>query len=254
MKRLLMPIIAIFLLNGCGSEESSETPIDIAEYLPSNSLNKQYTDVKKVNGNLSNINEYVSNVIVESNLITSKLDNLLESVTTVNDDEINILLIGDVNKTKIYQRKVYLQKEVSNYVSLNESKALMLGSQKVGEESIKVEESCVFNSKIDKYEVYFFEYNNYDGQHDIIKLKCTSKKTVSTIVDANFSDVVVYESGTVVSKENISYIYFQKGLGVIATIDDDCIVAKSPDIIDDTADESKCIGEQYHRVLYYPEY
>ena len=254
MKRLLMPIIAIFLLNGCGAEESSETPVDIAEYMPKNNLSKEYTDIKKINGDKRNRHEYVSTVIVESNLITSKRDNLLESITTVNDDEVNVLLVGDINRTKIYKRKAYLRKEVSNYVSWNESTALMLGSQKVGEESIKVEESCTYDSKIDKYEIYFFEYNNHDGEHDIIKLKCTSTKTTSTIIDANFTDMLVYENGTVVSKENISYVYFQKGLGVIATIDDDCIVAKSPDVIDDTANKNKCIGEQYHRVFYYPEY
>jgi hypothetical protein len=252
MKKYLMAIALIFLLNGC-AEESSESIIDIAEYLPSNSLNKQYTDVTKSKGDLNN-NVYVKSIVVEPNMIRNKRDEVLESITTISTNEVKVLLIGDTNLSKIYKRNIAIGKEISNYKSVNKSEDLKIGSQRVGEEHIEVVESCTLVSKLNKYEFDFYEYKNYDGSHDIIKLKCISKKTVNTIIDAEYINKVAFENGIVTSKDNISYLYLQKGLGVVATIDNDCIVDISKNIVDDTANKDECIGKQYHYILYHTEY
>ena len=239
---------------GCGSDsKSSPVVIDLAEYLPSTSLNKQYTDVLKLNGDL-NSTPYVTSILVEPNRIMTKEDTVLKSITTIDNDELDILFIGDINRSKVYKRNISIGDEVSRYKSFDESRELRVGTQVVGEEHIEVVESCTFDSTLNNFEIYFYEYKNYDGQHNIIKFKCVSNKSVNTIIDPEYINTVAYENGLVVSKDNISYVYLQKGLGTIATIDDDCLVDITDNIIDDTADESECIGEQYHRVLYYPEY
>jgi hypothetical protein len=255
MKKYLLGIVLILVFHGCGSDSKGSSPlvIDMAEYLPSMSLNKQYTDVVKLNGDL-NSTPYLESIVVEPNRIMTKKDNILKSVTTIDNDELDELLIGDSNRTKIYKRDVSIGDEVSHYKSVDESRELSVGTQVVGEEHIEVVESCTFDSIVDNYEIYFYEYKNYDGEHDIIKLKCVSNKSVNTIIDPEYLNTVAFENGLITSKDNISYVYLQKGLGRVATIDNDCLVDITDNIIDDTADESECIGEQYHHILYYPEY
>ncbi len=243
----------MLVVNGCGSESGGSSSIDIAEYLPSTSLNKQYTDVIKLNGDL-NSTPYIESIVVEPNRIMTKEDAILKSIATIDNDEIDMILIGDVNSSKVYKRNVFKGDEVSHYKSVNESVELSVGTQVVGEKHTEVVESCTLDSILNNYEIYFYEYKNYDGQHDIIKLKCVSNKSVNTIIDAEYINTVAYENGLVTSKDNISYVYLQKGLGIIATIDNDCLVDITDNIIDDTANENKCIGEQYHHILYYPEY
>jgi len=248
-----MAITLALLLNGCGEDSSGESSVDISVYLPANSISKQYTDVVKSNGDLTN-NEYTKSILVEPNLITTKQNELLESIVTISDEKVNVILIGDRNRTKIYERNIHIGDEIYSYKSVNKSKELTIGVQRVGEEHIEVVESCILDSKIDKYEFYFYEYKNYDDDHDILKLKCTSIKTVNTTVDADYTNAVAYENGTTVSKENISYTYLQKGIGEVAMIDSDCIIDKSKNIVDDTANKSECIGEQYHYILYHTQY
>ena len=212
MKRFIVVIVLMFI-NGCDSE-TSESSIDMADYLPMSNVNKQYTDIEKRNGDFDD-KKYIESVIVEPNLITIKRDKILESITTISNDVISILSPNDNNKTKIYKREVYLGDEVSNYLSSTKRKPLMIGLQRVGEESTDIQESCTYHSKVESYEVYFYEYTNYDENHDIIKLKCISKKSVKTFIDAEYINDVSYENGTVESKENISYVYLQKSLGVM---------------------------------------
>jgi len=248
-----MGMILMLVVNGCGSESKGSSSIDIAEYLPSRSFNKEYTDVIKLNGKLEN-RVYMNRIIVEPNKIITKEDTNLKRIVTINSDEINILLIGDINKSKVYKRHVSKKDEIFHYKSSNKIKELNIGVQVVGEEHIEVEESCILDSILDNYQVYFYEYNNYDEQHDIIKLKCTSNKSINTIVNPEYIDSVSYRNGVVTTKDNIYYIYLQKGLGTVAIIDNDCIVDITNNSIDDTADEDACIGEQYHYILYHSEY
>ena len=143
---------------------------------------------------------------------------------------------------------------VSDYIKKDEVETLKIGSQKIGEKYTKVAEKCLLDSIINHYEKFFFEYTNYDDNHNIIKLKCTTKTIVDTKIDATFIDSVSYTNGTVESKDDISYIYLQKDLGVIATINDDCLASKLPDIIDDTLEPEQCLGERYEYSLYQPQY
>jgi hypothetical protein len=254
MNKLLILMLSFFAFIGCGSSDSSgQDNIDISNYLPTTSMTKEYTSVSKVNGDIES-NDYLDTITVESNLITMKKGSSVDSIITIKADEIEFKSINDINHTKVVQRHVAVDDAISNYIKESELKILKIGTQRIGEERRKVEEMCLLDSVVNKYEVFFYDYNNYDDNHDILKIKCVTKSVVETTVDAEYTDMVSYQNGTVESKDDISYLYLQKGLGVIATINDDCLSSKLPDIIDDTLDPSLCLGERYNYTLYHSQY
>jgi hypothetical protein len=185
-------------------------------------------------------------------MITTKQDGHTKEVITFGEDTIDFLLVKENNQTKSFKRKVSFGEEIINHTTLAETKKLMIGSQEIGEKSITVKEHCKLESVVKKYEIYFYEYTNYDNNHDIIKIKCSSRKITTTLVESQYINDVSHKNGTVESKENLSYFYLQKSLGVIANIDDDCVVSKSPNRVDDEAKKEECIGEQYRYNLYQP--
>jgi len=254
MNKILILMLSFFAFIGCGSSDSSgQDSIDFSNYLPTTSMTKEYTSVSKINGNIES-NDYLDTVTVESNLITMKKGSSIDSIITIKADEIEFKSIHDINHTKVVQRNVVIDDVLSNYIKKSELKILKIGTQRIGEERRKVEEMCLLDSVVNKYEVFFYDYNNYDDNHDILKIKCVIKSVVETTVDAEYTDMVSYQNGTVESKDDIYYLYFQKGLGVIATINDDCLASKLPDVIDDTLDPSLCLGERYNYTLYHSQY
>jgi len=253
MNKNLILILSIVAFAGCGSSSSDEKKIDIANYLPTTSMSKAYTHVTKIDGKLNN-RPYTDTVVVESSLISIKEDAKPSRLITVKADEIEIKYLNDVNHSKVMIRNLNAGDSISNYLKADEVEILKIGSQKIGEKRTKIEEQCTLDSIIDRYEKFFFEYTNYDDKHDIMKIKCITKTVVETKIDAKYIDSVSYTNGVVESKDDISYIYMQKGLGTIATINDDCLSSKLPDVIDDTLEPEKCLGERYEYNLYQPQY
>ncbi len=252
MNKNLILILSIVAFAGCGSS-NSDKKIDIANYLPSANMSKAYTHVTKIDGKLNN-RAYTDTVVVESNVLSIKEDTKPSRLITIKADEVEIKYLNDVNHSKIMTRKLSQGDTVSTYLKKDETETLKIGSQKIGEKYTKVEEKCTLDSMINRYEKFFFEYTNYDDNHNIMKIKCTTKTVVETKIDTKYIDSVSYTNGTVESKDDISYIYLQKGLGTIATINDDCLASKLPDIIDDTLAPEKCLGERYEYNLYQPQY
>jgi len=225
----------------------------MANYLPSTSMTKEYTTVSKLNGDINNI-EYRQNILVESNLVSIKKANNLETLITISADDINYKSINDVTDTKTLKRHVTMGENIFDYIKQSETKVLEIGSQRIGEQSTRMEESCVLEGILSTYEVFFYSYKNYDSNHNILKIKCSSKTFIETKIDSEYIDLVAYTNGIVESKADIFYLYYQEGLGEIARINDDCLASKLPDIIDDTLDKSKCLGERYRYNLYHPQY
>ena len=253
MNKNLILILSIVAFAGCGSSSSDEKKIDMSSYLPSTSMSKAFTHVTKIDGKLNN-RPYTDTVVVESSLVSIKEDGKLSRLITVKADEIEIKYLNDVNRSKIMTRNLSEGDSVSNYLKKDEVEILKIGSQKIGEKRTKIEETCALDSMVDRYEKFFFEYTNYDDKHNIMKIKCTTKTIVETKIDTKYIDSVSYSNGIVESKEDISYLYLQKGLGVIATINDDCLASKLPDVIDDMLEPEKCLGERYEYNLYQPQY
>jgi len=253
MNKNLLLLVSSIVFFGCGSSDTSVKKIDIANYLPSSSMSKEYTHVTKIDGKLSN-RSYTDGVVVESNLVLIKTDGKPSRLITVKADELEVKYFNDLNRSKIVTRNFHKGDIVSNYLKADEVEILKIGSQKIGEKRTKIEEKCMFDSIVERYEKFFFEYTNYDGAHDIMKIKCITKTVVDTKIDAEYVDSVSYTNGVVESKDDISYLYLQKGLGMIAMINDDCLASKLPDVIDDTLPPEKCLGERYEYDLYQPQY
>lgn len=253
MNKSLIVILSILIFNGCGSSKSDKKKIDMANYLPTTNMSKVYTNVTKIDGKLNN-SSYTNIVTVESNLVTIKKNIKLNQLITIKSDEIEIKYFNDKNASKLISRNLLKGDVVSNYLKQNSVDILYVGLQKIGQKYTKVEEECTLDDMIDHYERFFFEYTNYDDNHDIMKIKCRTKTVIETRIDAQYVDSVSYSNGVVESKDDISYIYLQKDLGVIATINDDCLASKLPDVIDDTLDPDECIGERYEYNLYQPQY
>ena len=252
MNRNLLLLVSSIAFLGCGSSDTSAKKIDIVNYLPSSSMSKVYTHVTKRDGELSN-HDHTESVVVESNLISIKEEGALKQLITIKADELEIKSI-DENRSKIIARKVKRGDMLLDHLKEDSVEILRIGSQKIGEKRTKIEEKCRFDSIVDRYEKFFFEYKNYDDEHDIMKIKCTTKTVVDTKIDAEYVDLVSYTNGVVESKDDISYVYLQKGLGVIATINDDCLASKLPDVVDDTLPPEQCLGERYEYDLYHPQY
>jgi len=253
MNKNLILILSIVAFAGCGSSTSDEKKIDITNYLPATSMSKAYTHVTKIDGKLNN-RPYTDTVVVESSLISIKEDGKSNRIITLKEDEVEIKYLKDVNHSKVLTRNLNVGDDISKYLKDEQVEILKIGSQKIGEKRTKIEEACTLDSMIDRYEKFFFEYTNYDDKHDIMKIKCITKTTVETKVDKKYLNSVSYTNGVIESKDDISYIYMQKGLGTIATINDDCLASKLPDVIDDTLDSEKCLGERYEYNLYQPSY
>jgi len=243
-------------LIGCGGNSSSGgKKIDMSEYLPT-MTKKEYTEVNKtIDDSRMQSGDFVENIVIEPNLITTKVNGITTTITTIHQDKISIQEFGDKDRTIIMKKEVKKGDKVIEDIHESLLETLKVGSQLVGDKSIKTEESCVYKGKIDEFSKYFYVYENYDEEHDIIRLECTIRKTEITSIKPEFVDEVVYENGTIKFKPNTSYIYLQKGIGIIGDIDDDCVVEKMPEVvIDDTEDPRDCIGEQYRYILYHPNY
>ena len=253
MNKNLILLLSIVAFAGCGSSSSDTKKIDLADYLPSENMSKAYTNVTKIDGKLDN-RPYTNTVVLESNTVSITEDSLLDRRISIKDTTIDVEYIADTNRTKVMTRQLNVGDMVSNYLKRDEVETLKIGSQEIGEQQTKVEEKCTLESIVDRYEKFFFEYTNYDDKHDIMKIKCTTKTVVETKIDEQYVNSVAYTNGIVESKEDISYLYMQKGLGTIATINDDCLASTEPDVIDDTLEASKCLGERYEYNLYQPEY
>jgi len=171
MNKNLLLLISSIVFFGCGSSDTSVKKIDIANYLPSSSMSKEYTHVTKIDGKLSN-RSYTDGVVVESNLVSIKTDGNPNKMITIKADEIEIKYLNDLNHSKVITRNFNRGDTVSNYLKADEVEILKIGSQKIGEKRTKIEEKCTFDSMVDRYEKFFFEYTNYDGEHDILKIKC----------------------------------------------------------------------------------
>ena len=253
MNKNLLLIGSIIALAGCGSSSSGGKKIDMKSYLPTSSMTKEYTRVRKIDGKLTT-HYHKDSVAVNSNSVSIKEDGKLNRLFTIKNDEIDVKYLSDVNHTKVITRKLNKDDTVSDYLKADEVEILKIGSQRVGEKHTKIEEKCTVDSMINRYEKFFFEYINYDDEHDIMKIKCITKKIIETKIDKEYADSVSYTNSVIESKDDISYVYLQKGLGMIATINDDCLASKSPDIIDDTLSPKKCLDARYEYDLYQPAY
>jgi len=249
MYKSVLPFTLLFALLGCGSSSSNKNTIDLAEYLPKNSMNKNYTEFKSDKNR-----QYTETITRQPSTITTKIDNVTKQIDEIEDENITRRYFDDQNNTYGLKRNISPGDTIFTNDTTNELEKIMVGSQEVGKRSVSENLSCKLEGIIDNYKFNLFEYHNYDGEHNIIKIKCITQATTKIEIYPEYRGVVAYKDGISESKNDISYIYMQKELGKVAMINKDCVIDAANNIIDDSAKESECEIEQYHHILYYKEY
>jgi len=254
MYRSVLPFVLLFILSGCGSSSSDKPTIDLVEYLPKSSMNKNYVEFKSDNGK-NDIWQYTETIMRQPSTITTKIDNVTKQIDKIADEHITRSYFNDQNGSYKLKRNISLGDTIFTNNTTNELEKIMVGTQEVGKRSVLENLSCELEEIIDNYKFGLFEYHNYDGEHNIIKIKCITQRTTKTEIYPEYRELVTLEDGVYESKNDISYIYMQKELGKVATVNEDCIIDATNNIIDDLAKESKCeIEQQYHHIFYYREY
>jgi len=254
MYKSVLPFILLFALLGCGSSSRNKNTIDLVEYLPKSSMNKEYAEFKSNDGK-NNVRQYTETIMRQPSIITTKIDDATKQIDEITDEYITRRHFGDRNDTYKLKRNISPGDTIFTNDTTNELEKIMVGSQEVGNKSVSENLSCKLEEVIDDYKFGLFEYHNYDDEHNIIKIKCIAQATTKTEIYPEYRELVALEDGVYESKNDILYIYMQKDLGRVAMINEDCVIDTANNIIDDSAKESKCkIEQQYHYIFYYKEY
>jgi len=248
-KKYISLVVSAVLLSACGGSSSSKNndgkgSIDFAKYYPNKSMTKTFSSVER-NGDelLNSHNEEIIEVV--GNTIT----------TTEDGEVLDKVVISDKNITTTYFDKedgntvdtMFRHVDVGDTLFSEETK--FSESTDLGHITTKINHVCKIKSKESK-----FEKNDHIYTGDLLKVECISEGEMiynikQTILDAG----VAADLNGSHSIYNKAYVYFQKDIGNVAFIDDDCITnAKLPMIVNDKAKSSECIKKQYDYEFYLP--
>jgi hypothetical protein len=248
-------VVASTLFIGCGSSSSGPSKnsgtgdIDLANYFPNSNISKTYSTVE------GNTTKFKSGSYEETILVKS--ENNTTTITTTDDDgDIEQVIITDKNITQISEHITF-----SGYRHVNigdtfikiENKDTQT-MQQSGVNYAKVTRTANVECTVDELLKEFIKGDEHNYNGDILKIKCidNGKMTIDVapafmaLAPEMFKDI----NGTH-DNYDISYYYFKKGIGEIASINEDCIMISSePKWRDDRKDE--CI-EKTHEYEYYIE-
>ena len=247
-KKYLSLTLAIVLFTACGGGSSSskvagEGSIDLKEYYPSASMTKEFIATQR-DGDTVNSDTYDEVITVSGQTITTKVDAaIIEKVVFTDTNITTTTTEGTGTDISTMYRNVDLGDTlISKALSSSETNDL-------GQLTTNLNLVCKLNSKETK-----FEKNDHPYSGDLLKIECIAQGTViydikQTILDAGAATDLngshaIYDQ---------SFIYLQKGLGDVATINDDCVTnANLPMVINDKASANKCIKQQYDYDFYLP--
>ena len=217
MKKSLMYITTIALLTGCGSS-SDKTKIDIASYLPIKSVEKSYLQTTQGDGG----NVIKESVTVADKVITIKGENNVTSKTlTIEDD--TIIVVDKIKESiKSYKRNISVGSNLYSSTIGPITEDINFNNRKIATKTTKTVKRCNFEDELDALNDYSINYSK-----DILKFKCTEIKTVTTKVEDNLPSYITLKDGEVQEGYNVSYFYLKKDIGLIADINDNCIVQKN---------------------------
>jgi hypothetical protein len=240
---------------GCGSSSSSgptlndgKGSIDLAKYYPTADItSKSYMD--EVNGTIQSGS--TKTIEVKDNIITYKNNGVIDEIVT----------IGESNITTVYGEEKYTH---YRHVDIGER---LFSDKESSEKSISnlgkvpysVDSECILKDKLSKYEKGKHKYSG-----DILEIKCTSKSKVVIELEALaknnsalFSDIVnnsdKYKDINGTHEGYDEYLYYlQKGVGLIAEIDNNCIKSDFLELNDDKISPEKCTNSYSKYNFYLP--
>ena len=250
-KRYISLLVATVLLTACGGGSSSsskhndgEGAIDLSEYFPNKSMTKTFISTERYGDN-SDKSHYDEIIEVNGNTITTTIDAEVTEKVVFLDKNITMTSFDEEEGDEVLS--IYRHVDLGD--TFLSEKIEDTQNNDLGKITRTVNQVCKIKNKETKFEK---GDNIYTG--DLLKIECIATGEFvydikQTLLDAGVGTDL---NGTHAIYDTSSF-YLQKDLGLVASINDDCIVnSKLPMVITDQANPSKCITKQYDYEFYIP--
>lgn len=247
-KKYLSFTLATLLLTACGGGNSASSKndgkgsIDFAQYFPKESMSKSYIVRNQYEGT-PKITINTETIEVLDQIITTTLNGEVIEKVVITDKNITINNLEEGTKNQM--NSIYRHVDIGDTLfskKRNSSKNNSLG--KITTDTIY---SCNVASKEKK-----FQKEDYLYEGDLLKLECVAKGKVTYEIKQDILDEGVASdlNGTHDIYDK-SYVYLQKGLGEVVSVNEDCITNdKIPLIINDNAKPSQCVQTRSFQEFY----
>ena len=237
-------LLATLLLTACGGGSSSQKndgkgEIDLAEYFPKTSMTKTFSSIERDGDSvLKSHNDEIIEVLGNT-IITTVDTQVIERVVITDTNITTTDMDGDVDR-------IFRHVDLGDTIlsgSLNESEEIELGKM-----TKSLKSSCVVKSKEDKFEK---DDNVYSG--DLLKIECITEGTILMDVKPSLIPYVSEDLNGSHDYYDKSYLYLKKGLGEVASINDDCIISDklSEELVDDRKSGKECDDKKHYAYEFY---
>ena len=240
MKKSLIYIVTVIFLIGCGSNGTESKTIDIANYYPNKNMVKSFYMITDSEDN----SLYDEDISIDKSIITVKVDDTIKRTIDINDNGI-IQKDSDDNITKTMKRYMQVGGILYRVPKSKVIEDIKFEDTILGHKSIESTKTCQLERAIDKLDNYDTKYSG-----DILKFKCIEDKKIITKLKDDLPDYINLHDGEEKSDYDISYFYMKKDVGLIAKIDDDCIVEDKAGSTRVNDISSKCKERRYTHTFY----
>ena len=235
--------LALVLLTGCGGGSSSshndgKGDIDLAKYYPSESMGKRFSTYS----DSTDTGSYTEAIEVVGNKITIKEGETVTEKIVFSDTNITTTLFDseDGNKVLSMYRHVDLG-DTTLFEKIKDTTDTSFGNM-IKNTTL----TCMLKSKENELKKGIV----YSHTGDLLKIECIDEGEIVYNVKADLIGVVSDDLNGSHAYYDKSYYYLEKGLGMVASIDDNCIPnEKFSTVVDDRIE---CTTKQYDYEFYLP--
>jgi len=242
-KKYITLALTAVLLTACGGGSSSSAndgkgDIDLKEYYPNESMTKTTSFVEKGVGTSS----HIETIEVINNIIITSINSIENERVTFSDTNITTADLEDNETFSIY-RHVDLGDTVYSKTYTDTQ------NNDLGKITTNFNAKCKLDSKENK-----FEKNDHIYEGDLLKIECINEgEIIYDVKEAILAAGAATDLNGSHDYYNKSYYYLKKDLGLVASIDDDCIPNTNlSDIIDDRKSGTECASTDYEYEFYLP--
>ena len=240
---ITLALVAV-LFSACGStsddtkNNDGKGAIDLAQYYPSSKIDHKIF-LSAVNG--TDQPSVYQQIKVTKNSVTTTVGSKVIEKVVFSDTNITTTDFEDKTTTDTMYRHVDIG-DIIGSEKINSSEDLDLG--KVTQ---KLEASCQIKSKEPS-----FKQGTHSYKGELLKLECLVEGTVVYDVKPSLMTVVSPDLNGSHDVYDKSYVYLQKGLGLVAEINDDCVPLKGLPLVDDRKNPKDCKKNQSEYNFYLP--
>ena len=223
MKQTLFSLTLLSLLVGCGGGSSSTTTekIDYANYFPKSDMVKNFIGIQRSGTNFMDINNtyFTENITATTangiTTITTKDGEVVKDTTVIDEHKINRTKIVDNEKTTNTMNRQVSKGDTLFVENINSSSEEAIGT---------ITNTGTFKCVLEDTLLDFQEGDHkYTG--DILKIKCIFDGKKITNIKEELLEYLADSNGSSIVYD-VSYRYMKKEVGMIATIDNNCIENK----------------------------